>query len=120
MSPVKLSDGLLVVDVPPPGGVTDTLTPPDRSADEAVNSIASSVPPPVTGSAVLATKLKSASVADPAVSTDVPAEATRPDGASAFLAFFVFVGLLSPGLPPEPLPFPPPLGVADGEGDGCP
>src|ERR1700691_5058258 len=113
MSPVKLSDGLLVVDVPPPGGVTDTLTPPVRSADEAVNSIASSVPPPLTGRAVLATKLKSSSVTVPAVSTDVPEEATRPDGASFCLAFLAFAVLLLAVLPPELLPLP--VEVADGE-----
>src|SRR5580692_384532 len=103
MPPLNPSVGLLVSVVRPPS-VTDTVTPPDRAAELAVNSSICSDPPPETGMLTMPRYLKSVIVADPAESTDAAAAAVRPDGAPAFFrAVLLPLELADLGLPDLPL-----------------
>ena len=116
MPPLNPSDGLLVLVVSPPW-VTDTVTSPDRSAELAVNSIISSVPPPETGMFTLPRYWKSVKVADPAVSTEAAAEAVMPDGAAAFF-LTAFLPLAADLAAPVDVPLGDGEALADVDGDG--
>jgi hypothetical protein len=118
MPPLNPSVGLLVT-VVSPSWVTDTVTPPDKVAELAVNSSICSDPPPDTGTVAIPWYLKSANVADPAESTDVAAEAVRPEGAAAsFRAALLRLEWADLELPGFPLAEGEALADAEGVGDG--